>query len=166
MIPKTALLTGNLLEWQKANIKALLVMFEKHYGKESGDYDFWGWMYERLERNQKHVKQSLKLGHFFPCKDGKPLSITEESFYLESPENQKAFEQAEKEVLFEGWILESKFKSITIIRHKDYGIFEFDKAELIATREIPRLPFTVQQLITQIPQINITDNYYNETFKN
>lgn len=142
MIPKKALLTGNLLEWQKANIKALLVMFEKHYGKESGDYDFWGWMYERLERNQKHIKQSLKLGHFKECdKDRKPLNITEESFYLESPENQKAFEQAENEVLFD-------YKKEDAFPQAEKWIAIYDTIEDYIKEENPA----------------ITDNYYNETF--
>lgn len=168
MIPKTALLTGNLLEWQKANIKALFVMFKKQHGNDYFDYDYWKWLYQRLERNQKHVKKSLKLGHFFPCKDRKRLEKPKEyskwigksmgSFgEMSATERKRCIEwdEAKKKVIFDGCkldvegfiIIESQQKSI------DYyeGKFRYK---------------SIEQLITQIPDISITDNYYKHLIKN
>lgn len=180
MIPKKALLTGELLEWQKVNFKALLVMFEKQ--KDHNDYSFWGWMYERLERNQKHVKQSLKLGHFIPSKDGKPIGRHLEPLHTDTMPHRyylDLYQQAKKEVLFDGWeigynerycfdfliykrLLGSKRSQVIATSN------HLTKEKLIKTlnRKWIFNIKTIEQLITQIPDIKITDNYYNETFKN
>ncbi len=106
----------------------------------------------------KFLQQTLTLNMFVPCdKNGKPLEkpidrhretcYTEMVYQLEC----KACQQAERSVIFAGWIWKKKEASLKL-KHKDYTI------QLNHYKNI-------EDLITCFPDIAITENYYSKIIK-
>lgn len=163
MIPKKALNTGQLLDWFEDN-NIDLFHFELKY--------------KTLDKNQKHIKQLLQLKHFIPCKDGKPLEkplrSREMFFKYISKDKEKHrkelddFEQAEKAVIFDGWEKCEHLADHITDGKNIIGIEicpSWSKGE-ICVLDVDTYTETksIEQLITQIPDIKITPNYYSEIF--
>ncbi len=124
--------------------------------------------YYVLKKHAKFLQQTLSLNMFIPCKDGKPLEEPEEfnSIYKKGKHFQRSsafdriafkndladYQQAERSVIFPGWKLKNGESSLAYLESKNNRIVLIQKR-------------TIEQLITQIPDIAITENYYREIIK-
>lgn len=115
MKPKTVLTTGQLLQWLEKNDKELFIEYRKSYLTQRHEIcgEYLQWKYDCLTQNEKLMQTPLSLGQFVPCKDGKVLekpkglkiyNCEEEGMITaEISHNCSEYQQAMKEVLFEGY---------------------------------------------------------------
>lgn len=170
--PSKALNTGQLSDWQKENRKELRNEFQEINGDHYIDLHFLQWLYNSLIDNQTHVTQPLKLKHLIHCdKDGNPLEKPKdygdmyahinEAIFKDNKKFQE-YQQAEKQILFEGWRIERMYKdtrddAFMVLKGKKCIYFFKNQKGESKTDTFK----SIEQLITEIPDIKITSNYYN-----
>ena len=169
--PKFVLRTGQLLTWLEKNDKLFLDFRNSYKGIDNKEHwSFLEWKYYTLLKTERMMQRELELGMFVSCdKERKPIKKPGSApIYTHSKDYIKKYQQAQKEVLFEGWKIETDALDGYYLTYKKdanraFWISKDNEFELSIGGGFNKIE-TIEDLIQEIDLIG-TESYWDKILK-